>query len=108
MFASFICSYMGIELLSIRKFRIRKRLDVVHGFRGVIYIYIGGNSIRNGDGTFERSNVLLKKYKEFLIRVKEIENKVCVSRILPRLGENEEWWLRALGVNERVHGYVRV
>ena len=23
--------------------------------------------------------------------------------ILPRLGENEEWWLRALRVNERVH-----
>ena len=26
-----------------------------------------------------------------------------MSEILPRLGENEEWWSRAIGVNERVH-----
>ena len=26
-----------------------------------------------------------------------------MSGILPRLGENEEWWSRAIGVNERVH-----
>ena len=26
-----------------------------------------------------------------------------MSGILPRLGENEEWWSRALGVHERVH-----
>ena len=26
-----------------------------------------------------------------------------MSGILPRLDENEEWWLKALGVNERVH-----
>ena len=28
--------------------------------------------------------------------------KECVSAILPRLGENEEWWSRALSINERV------
>ena len=26
-----------------------------------------------------------------------------MSGILPRLDENEEWWSKALGVNERVH-----
>ena len=26
-----------------------------------------------------------------------------MNGILPRLGENEEWWSRELGVNERVH-----
>ena len=34
---------------------------------------------------------------------KEIEKKVCVSENLPSLGEKEEWWSRAIGVNERVH-----
>ena len=44
---------------------IKDRLDIVHGSRDVI-IHVGGNSIRNMDGTFERSEILLKKYKEFL------------------------------------------
>ena len=51
---------------------------------------MGGNNIRNRDGTFERSEVLLKKYRELLVRAKEIGKKVCVSGILLRLGENEE------------------
>ena len=66
---------LGIELLSIRKFRTRQRvvicypnadvdffkdrLDVVHGSRCVI-IQVGGNSIRNRNETFERSEVVLK------------------------------------------------
>ena len=29
--------------------------------------------------------------------------KVCMSGILPRLGENGEWWSRAIGVNEMVY-----
>ena len=29
--------------------------------------------------------------------------KVCVNEILPKLGENEEWWGRSLGVKEMVH-----
>ena len=33
----------------------------------------------------------------------EIGKKVCVSEILPRPGENEEWRSRATGVNERVN-----
>ena len=28
--------------------------------------------------------------------------KVCVSGILPRLDVNEEWWSRAIGINERI------
>ena len=28
---------------------------------------------------------------------------VCASGILPSIGENEEWWSRAIGVNERVY-----
>ena len=70
---------------------IKGRLRVAQGSRGVI-IHVGGNIIRNGDGTFERTEILLKKYRELLVRVKEIGKKVCVSVILPRLGENEEWW----------------
>ena len=46
---------------------------------------------------FERSEILLKKIKELLFRVKEI------SGMLPRLSANEEWWSRVLSVNERVH-----
>ena len=80
---------------------IKERLEVVHGSRDVI-IHIGGNNIRKRDGTFERSEVLLKKYRELLARAREMGKKVCVSAILPRLGENEEWWSRALGINERV------
>ena len=53
-------------------------------------------------GTFERTEALLKKYWELLLRAKEIGKKVCVSGILPRLCENE-WWARAIGVNGRVH-----
>ena len=47
---------------------------------------------------FERTEILLKKYRELLVRAKEVGKKVCVSGILPRLGENEEWWSRAKGI----------
>ena len=43
--------------------------------KGVI-ILVGGNSIRNRDGTFERTEVLLKKYRELLVRANEIRKKV--------------------------------
>ena len=61
----------------------------MHGSRDVI-IHGGGNNIRNKDGIFERSEALLKKYKELLGRDREMGKKVYVSGILPRLGENEE------------------
>ena len=69
---------------------------------GVILI-VGENSIRCRDGMFERTEILLKKYREFLVRAKEIRKKVCVNEILPRLGENEEWCSRGIGINEAVH-----
>ena len=80
---------------------IKGRLEVANGSMGVI-LHVGGNSIRNRDGTFERTEGLLKKYRELLVRAKEIRKNVCVSGILPRLGENEKWGSRAEGVNERV------
>ena len=58
---------------------------------GVI-IHVGGNSIRNKDETFERSEILLKKYRELLFRAKEIGKKVWLNGILPRLAENRQWW----------------
>ena len=63
-----------------------------------VMINVGGNNIRNRDGTSERSEILLKKYMEPLVRAKELEKGL----LLPRVGENEEWWSRALGVYERV------
>ena len=70
---------MGIELSNTRKFRTRKRivmcypaadisfikdrLEVVHESREVIK-YVGGNNIINRDGTVERSEILLKKYRK--------------------------------------------
>ena len=78
---------MRIELSNIKKFRTRKRvvmcypgvdidfikarLELADGSRGII-IHVGGNSIRNRDGTFEMSEILLKKYREYLSRAKEI------------------------------------
>ena len=66
---------MVIELSNIRKFRVGRRevvcypkadidlikykLEVAHGFRRVIYVE--GNSIRDRDGIFEKSEILLKK-----------------------------------------------
>ena len=38
-------------------------------------MHVGGNSIINRDGTFERSEILLKKYWELLVRAKEIEKR---------------------------------
>ena len=74
-------------LSNIKKFRTRKRvpmcypwadtdfikyrLEVTHGSRKII-IHAGGNSIRNMNGMFQRSEILLKKYKELLIKGKEI------------------------------------
>ena len=52
---------------------IKDRLEVAHGSRGVI-IHVGENSIRNRDG-IERSKILLKKYRELLIRAKEMEKR---------------------------------
>ena len=79
-----------------------KTLEIAHGPRGV-FIHVIGNIIRNRDGTFERSEILVKKYRELLVRAKKIGKKFCVSGILLRLGENVEWWSRTLGVNERAH-----
>ena len=86
-FGDFQDRNLGIELSNIRKFGARKRvvmcylgadndfiknrLEVTYGSRGVI-IHVGGNSIRNRVGTFERSEILLKKYREILARAKEI------------------------------------
>ena len=44
-----------------------------------------------------------QKYMELLVRGKKMSKKICVNGILPRVGKNEEWWSRALGVNERMH-----
>ena len=49
----------------------------MHESRDVI-IHVGGNSIRNKDGKFERSEILLKKYKDLLVRTREIGKKVCL------------------------------
>ena len=98
---------LGIELLNIGKVSTRKRLvmyfpgadvdfikdglELTNSSKGVI-LHVGENSIRNRDGTFEGTErLLLKKYRELLVRAKEIGKKVCVIGILPRLGENEVW-----------------
>ena len=80
---------------------IKNRLVVVHGSRDVI-IHLEENNIRNKDGMFERSGILLKKYNKLLVRVREMGKKICVSGVLPKLDENEAWWSRALGINERI------
>ena len=68
---------------------IKDRLEVVHGSRDVI-IHVEGNNIRNKDGMFERSEILFRKYKELLVRAREMGKKICVNGILPKLGENEK------------------
>ena len=77
--------------MSMRNIRIRKRVllccpgsdtdyikdsfDVVNVSRGII-IHVKGNSSRNRDGSFERSKVLIKKFKELLVTAKKIGKKV--------------------------------
>ena len=51
-----------------------KTLEIAHGPRGV-FIHVIGNIIRNRDGTFERSEILVKKYRELLVRAKKIGKK---------------------------------
>ena len=46
--------------------------------------------------------VLLKKFKKLSVRAKKMRKEVCVIRIIPRLSENQEWWLKTLDVNERI------
>ena len=48
---------------------IKDRLEVAHRSKGII-IHVGGNSIRNKDGTFEKSEILFKKYRGLLVRAK--------------------------------------
>ena len=64
---------------------IKDGLELTNSSKGVI-LHVGGNSIRNRDGTFERSEILLKKYRELLVSAKET-GKACVSGILPRLSK---------------------
>ena len=77
---------LGIEVWNIGKIRtgkrlvmcypgadidfIKGRLERANGSRGVI-LHVGGNSIRNRDGTFERTEVLLKRYRELLVKPKK-------------------------------------
>ena len=101
---------MGIELSNIRKFKVRKRvvmcypgvdndfiedrLQVAHEFEGIALL-IGMEYLK--------SEILLKKYRELLVRAREIGKNVCVNGILLGLSENEKWCSRAIGVNKRVH-----
>ena len=83
-----------MELLNRKKLRvvmcypgsgidfIKDRLDMVHGSRDVI-IHVGEN--RNKYEMFEKSEILLRKYKDLLVRVREMGKKVCINGILPRL-----------------------
>ena len=55
---------MGIELSNIRKVRARRRLVICYPGSGIYFIrdkgialHVRGNSIRNRDGTFERTNI---------------------------------------------------
>ena len=57
-------------------------LYMVHGSRDVI-IHVGEN--RNKYEMFEKSEILLRKYKDLLVRVREMGKKVCINGILPRL-----------------------
>ena len=69
---------------------IKDRLEVAQGSRGVI-IHVEGHSIRNRDGHLKGQKYYYRNiYRELLVRGKEIRKKVCVNRILPRLGENKE------------------
>ena len=43
-----------------------------------VIIHVEGNNIRNKDRISERSEILLKKYKELLVTAREMEKKVCV------------------------------
>ena len=51
---------------------IKGRLEVIQGSR-VVTIHVGRISIRNMNGMFERSEILLKKYRELLVRAQEIQ-----------------------------------
>ena len=63
-------------------------LEVLHRF-SVQHVRLKERSwvmLRKGNQDIkERSEILLKKYRELLIRAKKIGEKVCVSGILPRL-----------------------
>ena len=54
---------------------IKDRLEVAHESRDVI-IHVGGNKISNMDGTFERLEILLKKYRELLVIATDIGKTV--------------------------------
>ena len=84
---------MRIELSKIRKFRTRKRvvicypganIDLIKDRLEVAYrswggtLHVRGNSIRNRGGTFERSEILLRKYMELLVRSKELGKIICL------------------------------
>ena len=49
---------------------INERLEVANRSKGVI-LHVGGNSIRSRDGTFEGTEILLKKYRELLVRIRK-------------------------------------
>ena len=59
------------------------RIQVAHGSGGVI-IHVGGDSIINRDETFERSEIILKKYRKLVVRTKEIRKRgVCKWNFIP-------------------------
>ena len=58
---------------------IKDILEVAHGSKRVI-IYVGGNTIRNGEGTFERSEVLLKKDAYIWVESEQSKNAQCYKR----------------------------
>ena len=60
---------------------IKDRLEVANGSRGVIF-HVGGNIIRSRDGTFERTEILLRKYRELLVRAMWIWNSELHSECI--------------------------
>lgn len=73
------------------------RLVVGSGEASVVILHVGVNDVKK-----ERSESLMKKYKDLLARVRESGRNAIVSGVLPRMNVSKEWSSRAIGLNERV------
>lgn len=62
-----------------------------------VVIQVGVNNIGP-----KRSEELVEQYKALLAKLQESRKPVVVTGILPRAGATQEWYSRALAVNERV------
>ena len=82
--------------------RVAEELDDIVDRNSVTCVIAGGNDVHRN-----RSEELIRQYKEALVKIRNKGGTPVACGILPRLGHGKEWCSRAIGFNCRTEKFCR-